>query len=107
MQVQKMAKRTVIDCDRCGVECKDGHTHIDIPNGTKRYFDGVESNIDHLYEKKDLCPRCVELLLKFMFKHGRTQLGQEIQLFSMYQHPTAAGNDAIKLALKFFQIKEK
>jgi hypothetical protein len=102
-----MTKRTVIDCDRCGVECKNGHTHIDIPNGTERYFDGVETSIDHLYEKKDLCPQCVESLLKFMFSHGRAQPGQQIKLFGRYQHATAAGNDSIKLALKFFQIKEK
>jgi hypothetical protein len=102
-----MAERKVIDCDKCGKECKHGHTHIAIPNGINSYFDGVESNVDHLYEKKDLCSVCAEAMLKFMFNHGRKQPGRVIEQFGRYQHPTPEGNDAIALALKFFGIKEK
>jgi hypothetical protein len=106
-----MAERKVIDCDRCGKETKLP-IRINIPNGSEYHFDGVESNIDFLYEQKDLCPGCANDLLRFMFKHkkkcnGPDQDLPELYVANRYEHPKPKENDSIRLALKFLDIKEK
>jgi hypothetical protein len=99
-------KRTVIDCDKCGKECKHGSIDIAVPNGTNYHFDGVESNVDFLYEEKQLCPECAEALLRFLFAYLRRGSIDLVRAAGR-QHPGPKENDAIRLALKFFGIKEK
>lgn len=55
-----MAKRTVVDCDKCGDET-DHNIHIKIPNGVTREFGGHTSEIYYNYEEKDLCPQCANV----------------------------------------------
>jgi hypothetical protein len=104
-------KRTVIDCDKCGKETESA-IEIVIPNGTHRYNDGVESNIDFLFENKDLCPDCAKGLLSYMFRHKKNfdvpdDKPPQLYRAKTHQHPNAGENDAIKLALMFFGIKER
>jgi hypothetical protein len=99
-------ERKVIDCDKCKKEIEQP-IRIAIPNGVTHEFVGHTGETYFDYEEKDLCPVCAEAMLKFLFSYGRKQPGQTIEQFGRYQHPTPAGNDAIRLALKFFGIKEK
>jgi hypothetical protein len=102
-------KRTVVDCDKCGKECSAPILLV-IPNGIHRYNDGVENNVDFLYEDKDMCPECTAELLKFMFRHKKNEGKSNplrLDIAANHQHPNAEENDAIRLALRFFGIKEK
>jgi hypothetical protein len=103
-----MMERKVIDCDSCKKEVETP-IRIAIPNGTHRYNDGVESNIDFLYEHKDLCPECAAKMLSFMFRHGkRFDIDPpQLHIVGSHRHPRPAENDAIRLALKFLKIEEK
>lgn len=105
-----MAERTVIDCDKCGKVTKTP-IRIQIPNGTERYFDGVESGTDFLYVKRDLCHSCAADLLKYMFSHKRIKFKDETEERwehkPRYFHADAESNDSVYLALKFFSVKPK
>lgn len=112
-----MAKREVIDCDKCGKETSNS-IRLEIPNGTTRESGGHKVEIYKDYETKDLCPKCTEALFKFMFRHMKVvELGggklapYDNKEFSWrvdsYVHPSPANNDVVAMCLKFFGIKDK
>lgn len=112
-----MAKREVIDCDKCGKECAT-HIHIDIPNGITRETGGHTTEIYHEYEKKDLCSECAGKLLGYMFRMKKKDTGvfdPKASATIVYTdwidgrnvHPSHQTNDAVALALKWFGIKPK
>jgi hypothetical protein len=51
-----------------------------------------------------LCYGCATKLLRFLFSHKK--VGEEWKM-NKHIHPSADTNDAVRLALKFFNIKEK
>jgi hypothetical protein len=104
-------KRTVIDCDKCTKETANALS-LAIPNGKHRYSDGVETNVDFLYEKVDLCPGCATQLFEYLFRHKKRfdtpdNEPPELYIAKYNQHPSPGENDAIKLTLRYLGVKEK
>lgn len=103
-------KRKVVDCDKCQKECKNGHIHLDIPNGVEHEFGGHSTEAYFNFEKKDICLECAQTLLKFMLNCERIYPdsgGIIWKPITKHHHPKSKTNDAIGMALKFFSVKEK
>ena len=103
-----MAERTVIDCDKCGKETKS-RIQIKIPQGSRRCGPPEYPETDYLFETRDLCPLCVQSLLKFMVGHRRFlhKETNQIELRNDRVHPEGdQETDVIKLARKYFGIRE-
>lgn len=104
-----MARREVIDCDKCGKECNDTTVHIAIPNGYTDQYGGHTTERYYEYEEKDLCPRCIEKLFKYMmsFRWYQPEEGPAKWLSGQSVYPGAKSNQAIELALQYFDIEDK
>lgn len=86
-----MATRTVVDCDKCGLETANP-IHIAIPNGVDKESGCPSLEIYTHYDERDLCPGCAE-------KAFRALLGTSLVAGSVAE--------ADKTLLRWFGIKER